>query len=279
MRLVFAIIGLTLLGFVGFWLAGLPEDGSAEVSQEAASSKSERTEADQPAGDSSLTRSAKREVVQSTAPTTSSDFDPRLLLKSQEWNSQRGYYLDIPLAPSKFPDGGMIPEPTHPYQAYDDSTLSQLAEGNDMVASVILADRLIASPDAEQKEVGYKLHERAVVLGSTYSALVLGQDKLYLEPPEGYDAFDAKSDGLAWLLFASARGDPGGALALQLFTQSPALDPAELASACDKSIALRELMESKRQALGLPEFDDLPHPATDQVFESEGINRQASNCN
>ena len=189
-----------------------------------------------------------------------------------EWQRASGYYMDLSDLPGDYV--GEI-EIVHPYQAYDDEVLRELADGNDMIAAVMLADRLLRSTEQSVRDEGIRLHERAAALGSTFSALILGSEHFTRQSTEGKSN---TVEALAWYQVAMGRGDPGGASSFNFAVGGQPLDAETAEKVCERAAIIRGSLEDAREQMSLPEFDDSPPPIPaganpDQLFTS------SLNCN
>lgn len=212
-------------------------------------------------------RAADATVTQSKVETSAnvlSAENSALSVESEEWYRSRGYYIDL-----SAPTG--IVQPTHPYQGYSDQTLEQLVDSGDMVAAAILGDRLLAKNNEENRQKGLSLHKEAVVLGSTYSAVILGGENLHRGMSGDAQSDFAKiRDGLAWYLYASHRGDAAGDYNFQQYVSSRNVTAAMINTACTQAKSLRVEFDAERRSRGLGEFDDSPFPQLSEL-ENQGF--------
>ena len=182
-----------------------------------------------------------------------------LSIESQEWYRARGYYFDLS------GQTGVL-QADHPYQAYDNETLEALVDGGDMVAATVLGDRLLVSNDPAEREKGLSVHEEAVVLGATYSAMVLAGEALHHEMSgDARKDIEKLEEGLAWYVFASNRGDAAANYSFRQFVQARNLSPVVVSAACERAKALRSRLAEERASRGLGEFDDSSFPQMDQL--------------
>ncbi len=200
--------------------------------------------------------------------------DADIALAVAKWQRASGYYMDLSGLPEDYV--GEI-EIIHPYQSYDNDVLRELADNNDMTAAVMLGDRLLRSKDPSVREEGIRRHEQAAVLGSTFSAIILGSE-YFSRGPKGDDDNANKIEALAWYQVALDRGDPGGASSINLAVGREPLDHATAQAVCERAASIRTSLEESRRSLLLPEFDDRPPPLPDGL-ESDEMFVSSLNCN
>lgn len=180
--------------------------------------------------------------------------------ESRQWYARHGYYIDVTASP------GTVAA-THPYQAFDNPTLDQLAEDGDMTAMVILGDRLLGTLDPVRQQRGLELHYEAVLLGSTYSSSALGTDALRQEP-SGDPARDVARirDGLAWHVVTSALGDPSGDYAYGMYLSTRNFDEDFLKTVCIRAEQLQQQIDFERKNRGLGELTRAPFPQRESLI-------------
>ena len=184
------------------------------------------------------------------------DAHPQLKAKVNQWYRSHGYYIDLDT-----PTG--ILQPTHSYDALDNSALEALVASGDLIAASKLGDRLLGSLDQESVERGMAVHREAATLGSTYSLTRLGQQYLRREAT-GDPAKDWQNiqEGLAWMIFASERGDPAGNFGYRNYMALQSIDAAMISGVCNRARAIRSEIDDERRRRGYSALTDTPFPET-----------------
>lgn len=177
---------------------------------------------------------------------------PAALAEIAKWHASRGYYFEADL-PSGYSGAITI---THSYTTLSDGELRTLSDSNDLSATVLLADRTLATRDEVEISKGIQLHAKGAALGSTYSAIQIGSTFL----GRGRDNEENLVSAMAWYHFAAGRGDPAGNSAMSFAFGSSEFDDETVARVCQRSAEIRREMEQERVLLGLPGYDDTPLP-------------------
>lgn len=183
----------------------------------------------------------------------------------RNWAAARGY----PVA-----DVSGAPLYEQPYQQYDDRTLQALAQGGDMWAAQILADRLAVTSPAEAiehyrraAEAGsiYAMHEMATLYNRVsdkrrevdFNATEQALEQVYAMRDAPVEPEVA---GYAWTIVAEMAGSEPmfGALASAQLEQR--MQPAQIDEACAIARGLYDELAARRAALGLGDFDRTPPP-------------------
>lgn len=161
----------------------------------------------------------------------------------------------------------------HSYSSLDNAALNIMTEGGDLIAATMLGDRLLMSIDESDGsliesdvEKGIQTHKLAASMGSSYSAVRLGNHyigrKTDGDPNVDYENLH---DALAWMLVGSERGDPSGDFSFNMHTEGRDLDKTFLAAVCDRQAELYSELQSLREKQGLGEFDNSPMPGIESI--------------
>ncbi|MCH9693427.1 MAG: hypothetical protein K0U72_02860 [Gammaproteobacteria bacterium] len=180
------------------------------------------------------------------------------------WQRAHGHYyvIDALNAADGYSDEFEL---THPYTAYDNATLSQLADSGDLDALVMLADRLGVS----DRNSSNRLHVEAAARGSTYSMFVISS--AFTEPDIGgtdEELHTYNLSSLAWLQAAIQQGDLGAIVAFNV--NAPAyLDDNDRKYICQKAGTILADLSQQRSHLGLPPFDSNGPDVPDEYREQQ----------
>lgn len=182
--------------------------------------------------------------------------------KMTEWAISRGY-------PEYDQAGNYLLD--QPYQQYDDATLRGLAEGEDMWAQQILAQRLARESPGEAME----WYRKAASNGSVYAMQELA--RLYQRvgrratgggvgevSQEQIDAVRGAGSpsvtAYAWLAMAERSGWDATRASSLVSLVGRKLSGEEITEACELSQSLGSGLSTDRDARGLPAFDRTPPP-------------------
>lgn len=250
------VIVLTILAAIGVTLYVVTGDkggnnGSDEESEEFATNETSIS-------DHAFVLSEESPLENGMSPADESEAAENIDLAISNWQQSSGYYV----------------EKTHPYRSYDNQMLRTMAEADDLIANVMLGDRLLRSRSQQDRYEGVELHTNAAALGSTFSALTLGSE--YLSSPFPGESSINEIEALAWFQVAMSRGDPGGASSINLATASkpPSLQTQQ--AVCDRAVEIRRSLERTRNEKFLREFDDTPPPMpielqSDSMFKASFV--------
>lgn len=192
--------------------------------------------------------------VESSIEISEAEFEQRQA-KSAELLRRRGY-VDWPS--------------THPaYLAYDDETLTVLAQGGDPLAQTWLA----AKKTYTDPHAAIDLYRAAALRGSTFSVLQIAQIQRKFAEGRLTDSGYYKSadtpqkvpsehlpEAVAWGMVALARGDEVAIPFLDDLRRESPLTAQELAVACRKFNDYYNDLATDRMHLGLGEFVNTPSP-------------------
>ena len=195
------------------------------------------------------------------------------------WSLERGF-------PAIGEDGEFVYD--QPYDQYDDTTLSTLAEGGDIWAQQVLAERLKETRPGEAAE----WLRRAAGSGSIYAMVELGN--LYMDNAKtnadfkladeslALDQVFAMRDGevapevagYAWYAAAEQAGAAAVVGSMSIPSGMRRLSGQQLNDACDMASSLLTDTLAARKQAGLGEFDRTPPPV---IMAPDG-NPQRTDC-
>jgi hypothetical protein len=195
---------------------------------------------------SSTTSDEMDGVIDSLSNSEIKDADSNLEpIDVQAYREQRGYYAS----------GSSSIDEMHPYELYDLDTLAQLAETDDGLAQLVLADKLIATdPDRADS-----LYMQAAINGRTAALVNMASSHLVLVPGStGYGFPIASETGVITdkfvdvLKYYVAAEDLGDVIATDLLRSH--IDesqfgnlPESLIRVCESGLALADQIRKERQ--------------------------------
>ncbi|MDJ0938187.1 MAG: hypothetical protein QNJ00_00355 [Woeseiaceae bacterium] len=178
----------------------------------------------------------------------------------RSWELEHGYYRELPSGPG-------IVYPSHSYESLTTDSLEDLVDANDALAAAVLADRFVGSLDPAVVQKGLDLHKRAVALGSSYSANIIGSHYISknIASDDPSSTVERFTEGLAWFLVAADAGDPGNRMAFYLQVRDRDVSAEGFAAVCARAEEIAGEIDAVRNSVGLkprkvdpmPGFEDL----------------------
>ena len=175
-----------------------------------------------------------------------------------EWGEERGYGVD----------GGL----TLSYESLSDETLLTVANQNDAKAHLVFANRIIASQPA------FNLSPEALAKAEEhlYSASILGYtstlaliSSLYMDSSiKNNDQQEMKlAEAYKFAYVGVKRGDPNSSTSFEVLKLAHPISEQQLAAVIANADAVYEDLSEKRNAMGLPPFDNSVPPEVQSVLK------------
>lgn len=174
-----------------------------------------------------------------------------------EWGEERGYGVD----------GGL----TLSYESLKDETLLKMAKQNDPKAHLVLANRIIASQPAFNlsPEALAKAEEHlysASILGYT-STLALISDLHMRSAIKNHDQREMKlAEAYKFAYVGIKRGDPNANTSLEVLQLAHPISEQQIAIVQANADTAYEELSERKNAMGLPPFDNSVPPEVQSVL-------------